>query len=269
LPDISPSREEIGRHRFSKPLSTPPAPSSADNSSGAAADSVISPLEGEMSGRTEGGNVKRLSPIGIFPLHATFALGPGLPFGSVSADRLIALAKKAKSLGATEIRLAPQRALLVLGLSETASTSLQRAAEDLGFIVEANDPRGRIAACVGAPACASGYIATRQIAENIARNTGDMLDPSFVLHVSGCAKGCAHPGTTALTLVGSEYARVGLVLSRTARDTPATYVSSDALTQGLQRMAAALRIERHANEPTSTCLARLGKTRVAAFFQQG
>ncbi|RUM99705.1 precorrin-3B synthase [Pseudaminobacter arsenicus] len=269
LPDISPSRGEISRHRLFQPLSAPPAPSYADNSSGEPGASIISPLEGEMSGRTEGGNIEHPSPIGIFTLHATLALGLGLPFGSIPADRLIALAKEALCLGATEIRVAPQRALLVLGLSETACASLQNSAKKLGFIIDADDPRCGIAACVGAPACASGHIATRQIAESIARDAGDLLDPPFVLHVSGCAKGCAHPGAAALTLVGSEAQHVGLVLTGTARDEPAAYVPTDRLARGFRRMAAALRIERHASETTATCLARMGHARVAAFFQQG
>jgi precorrin-3B synthase len=122
---------------------------------------------------------------------------------------------------------------------------------------------------VGAPACASGHIAARRIAEDIAREAGDVLDGTFALHVSGCAKGCAHPGVAALTLVGGENGRVGLVLSATARQTPVKHLPNDTLAQGFRRMAAALRDERRAHETTATCLARFGDARTAAFFQQG
>ena len=45
----------------------------------------------------------------------------------------------------------------------------------LGFVTDPADPR-KIAACPGAPACASGHIATRKIAEEIAKEAGDILD---------------------------------------------------------------------------------------------
>ncbi|TIU02865.1 MAG: precorrin-3B synthase, partial [Mesorhizobium sp.] len=92
----------------------------------------------------------------------------------------------------------------------------------LGFVTNPTDPRTRIAACPGAPACASGRIATRDIAETIAAEDGDILDSSFTLHISGCAKGCAHPGPAALTLVGGENG-AGLVVDGTAKALPAGY----------------------------------------------
>ncbi|RWB97136.1 MAG: precorrin-3B synthase, partial [Mesorhizobium sp.] len=151
------------------------------------------------SGRTEGGAVERLPvpasfPIGVFDLTDGIALGIGLPFGSIPAQKLIELTQRAFTLGATEIRLAPGRALVFIGLSPTACRSLQQTAATLGFVTDAADPRTRIAACPGAPACASGWIATRDIAETIAAENRDILDSSLTLHISGCAKGCAHPG---------------------------------------------------------------------------
>src|SRR5690606_25572533 len=155
----------------------------------------------------------------------------------VRADTLIALMREALSLGASEIRLAQQRALLVLGLSNAACHELQGIANNLGFITKASDARCYIAACVGVPACASGHIAARRIAEDIAREAGDVLDGSSALHVSGCAKGCAHPGLAALTLVGAENGRVGLVLSATARQMPVKHLHNDTLAQGFSSIA--------------------------------
>ncbi|TIX75524.1 MAG: precorrin-3B synthase, partial [Mesorhizobium sp.] len=99
---------------------------------------------------------------------------------------------------------------------------LQQTAATLGFVTDAADPRTRIAACPGAPACASGRIATRDIAETIAAENRDILDSSLTLHISGCAKGCAHPGPAALTLVGGENG-AGLVVDGTAKALPAGY----------------------------------------------
>jgi precorrin-3B synthase len=208
------------------------------------------------------------TPIGLIPLRdEAYALFLALPFGSMPADKLIALANTAASLGASEIRFAPQRTLLVLGLSEAACAELRAAACSLGFVTDPADPRTKIAACPGAPACASGHIATRSIAEDIAREAGDILDSSFSLHVSGCAKGCAHPAEATLTLVGGEKG-AGLVVSGTAKALPAAYTPGYGTARGLGRVAELLRNHRRPEETTGTCLVRLGGTRVAAAFQQ-
>ncbi|BCM20352.1 precorrin-3B synthase [Mesorhizobium sp. J8] len=222
----------------------------------------------EMSGRTEGGAVEgyRL-PIGFFELNAGHALGIVLPYGSMPAQNLINLATQASHLGATEIRLAPGRALLALGLSPSACTSLQTAATALGFVTDPTDPRTRIAACPGAPACASGRIATRTIAETIAKQSADLLDASLTLHISGCAKGCAHPGTTALTLVGDENG-AGLVVDGTAKALPDGYRPGYDAARGVAAIAAAVRRERNQGETAAACLTRLGAAGVAELYRR-
>ncbi|WP_419693712.1 precorrin-3B synthase [Mesorhizobium muleiense] len=265
LPDISPSRGEIGGFVVGS--------SSAASEIGENRDqSAISPLEGEMSGRTEGGAVERLPvparfPIGVFDLTAGTALGIGLPFGSMPAQKLIGLTQHALTLGAAEIRLAPQRALLFIGLSPTACHSLQQAATTLGFVTDAADPRTRIAACPGAPACASGRIATRDIAETIAAENRDLLDASVTLHISGCAKGCAHPAPAALTLVGGDNG-AGLVVDGTAKALPAGYRPGYDTARGVGRIAAAIREARFRGETTAACLTRLGAAGVTELYRQ-
>ncbi|MBZ9895356.1 precorrin-3B synthase [Mesorhizobium sp. BR1-1-6] len=257
LPDISPSRGEItwsptvspiSGAAKEKPTSKPP----------------ISPLEGEMSGRTEGGASRK--PIGLFPLAGDVpTLGIGLPYGSMPTERLIALAQSAVTLGTSEIRLAPGRALLFLGQPPAANPSLQQTAATLGFVTAPTDPRTRIAACPGAPACASGRIATRDIAEAIATENADSLD--FTLHVSGCAKGCAHPGPAALTVVGGENG-AGLVVNATAKALPAGYRPGYDAARGIGRVAAAIRSERYQGETAAACLTRLGPADIAEAYRQ-
>ncbi|PDQ17326.1 precorrin-3B synthase [Mesorhizobium sanjuanii] len=266
LPDISPTRGEIAP---SSPLS--PTIKVAPNTESAgrepAAKLPISPLVGEMSGRTEGGATER-RPIGIFDLAASrIALGIGLPFGSMPAEKLFDLTRHALTLGATEIRLAPGRALLFLGQPAAANQSLQNTATALGFVTSSADPRTRIAACPGAPACASGRIATRDIAETIAAENRDLLDPSVTLHISGCAKGCAHPGPAALTLVGGENG-AGLVVNGTAKALPAGYRPGYDAARGIGRVAAALRSARLPGETAAACLARLGAAGVTEAYRQ-
>ncbi|TPI39539.1 precorrin-3B synthase [Mesorhizobium sp. B3-1-6] len=261
LPDISPSRGEIGSSRAGSPLSALEIGESRD-------DKAISPLEGEMSGRTERGARERQpagSPIGLFNLGNTHALGIGLPFGSMPAQSLIDLAVQAANLRAIEIRLAPGRALLFLGLS--APSSLQTSAATLGFVTDPTDPRIRIAACPGTPACASGRIATRAIAETIAKQSSGLIDASLTLHVSGCAKGCAHPGAAALTLVGDENG-AGLVVDGTAKALPAAYRPGYDAARGIAGILAALRAQRHQGETAAACLARLGAAGIAELYRR-
>jgi len=208
-------------------------------------------------------------PLGALALaNDGHALILGLPFGSMPAARLIELTKIAEGFGATEIRPALQRSLILLGLAESACTPLLAKAASLGFITDPLDPRRMIAACTGAPACASGRIAAREVAEEIARDSGSALDPSVTLHISGCAKGCAHPARSALTLVGDEKG-AGLVVDGTAKGLPAAYTPGYELARGFGRVAALLTKERRPGETTARCIARLGESRLAAAFQQG
>ncbi|MDG4903261.1 MULTISPECIES: precorrin-3B synthase [unclassified Mesorhizobium] len=222
----------------------------------------------DMSGRTEGGAVGRQhSPIGLFDLSSSHALGIGLPFGSMPAQNLIDLAARASDLGSAEIRMAPGRTLLFLNLSPFASASLQASASALGFITAPTDPRTRIAACPGAPACASGRIATRAIAEEIATESPDLFDASLTLHISGCAKGCAHPGPAGLTLVGDENG-AGLVVDGTAKTLPAGYRPGHDAARGVAGIAAAIRNARHPGETAAACLTRLGATEIAELYRR-
>jgi precorrin-3B synthase len=80
----------------------------------------------------------------------------------------------------------------------------------------ADDPRLRVAACTGAPACPEAKAETRLLAAALAPH----LPNDARLHVSGCAKGCAHPNACDLTLVGTDTG-FDLIKHGTARDEPA------------------------------------------------
>ncbi|RUU54244.1 precorrin-3B synthase, partial [Mesorhizobium sp. M7A.T.Ca.TU.009.01.1.1] len=135
----------------------------------------------------------------------------------------------------------------------------------LGFVTAPTDPRTRIAACPGTPACASGRIATREIAETIAAENADILD--FTLHISGCAKGCAHPGPTALAIVGGENG-AGLVVNATAKALPAGYRPGYDAARGIGRVAAMIRSARYQGETAAACLTRLGPAGIAEAYRQ-
>lgn len=118
------------------------------------------------------------------PAHGARALAPGpqpggtlvgLAFGLVQASTLAALG----ACGA--LRLTPWRSLLVEG-----TLPLPDRAE---LITEAGDWRLRITACTGAPGCGQALAPTRDLAMALA----GVVPSGQLLHVSGCAKGCAHP----------------------------------------------------------------------------
>ena len=165
----------------------------------------------------------RAEPIGLHRLRGgQCAIGVALAFGHASAGDLMAFARVARINGATWVRPAPGRALLLGPIDEMAGFVLATAADDLGFVVDARDQRRRIVACPGAPSCASGLIEARRLAARLAEHLPPSRD-GIAVHVSGCAKACAHPGAAPLTIVGTGQG-CGIVRNGSARATPQRYV---------------------------------------------
>jgi precorrin-3B synthase len=135
-------------------------------------------------------------PVGRFALRDGVAVGVGAAFGQVEAT---ALADLAAAVGAGELRPAPGRGLIAVGVD--AETFLV-AAEASGFVVDPADPRLAIVACSGAPACASAHLATRELAVELARRPE--LLAGVRVHLSGCGKRCAQPAGNCVTLVAGE-----------------------------------------------------------------
>jgi precorrin-3B synthase len=161
-------------------------------------------------------------PIGLHPLtNGRFAQGFGLAFGHSTAEALLGFAELAADLGATSIRPAPGRALLVIDLSREAAGKMCAAVPGEGFVVEPGDPRRYIVACPGAPACAAATLPTRLWAPKVATAVAAFVGPSRVVHLSGCAKGCAHPGPAALTIAGPGK----LIVGGRASDPAERYIS--------------------------------------------
>jgi precorrin-3B synthase len=158
----------------------------------------------------------------------TFAYGVGLAFGHADATSLQQLIDDAQKAGANGARTAPGRTLMIIGLPQRSLSSFTTAAEALGFIVRTDDPRRHVIACAGAPICASAEIAARALAPQIAAAAAPHLDGSFKIHVSGCAKGCAHPRPTELTVVGTS-SGCALVANGTTRDAPFKIVATNEL----------------------------------------
>ncbi len=125
------------------------------------------------------------------PSAASFSAEPGpvtqgvlvgFEFGQVPAELLDALS----GLGA--LRMTPWRMLLIEGINTIPDLP--------GLITQPNDPMLRVIACTGAPGCRQAAQPTRALARSLAPHLPD----GAILHVSGCSKGCAHPGATNFTL---------------------------------------------------------------------
>jgi len=189
--------------------------------------------------------VPRADPLGQHALgDGAFALGLGLAFGQAQSDALAELARIATSHGACWARPAPGRVLLLGPLSAANATATKQAAAGLGFVTEVHDPRRRIVACPGAPACASGLIAARALAAEIARHV-PLPGDGIAIHVSGCTKGCAHHQAASLTIVGTERG-CGLIHHGSAQATPSAYAGPADLLAELERLTAKPREAVHA-----------------------
>ena len=113
----------------------------------------------------------------------------GAPFGQVESGALRAVMKAS---GATALRVLPNRLFLLVGTDAGFDTTT-------GFVTVPDDPLLSVHACPGAPFCPQAEVETRAMARRLAAD----LSEGTGLHVSGCAKGCAHPRAAALTLVGA------------------------------------------------------------------
>jgi precorrin-3B synthase len=120
-----------------------------------------------------------------------------LPFGAASSVMLIAAADLAERFGNGAIRVTTTRRLVLTGLH--GDPAILGGAIAAGFITDPDDPRLHIAACAGRPACPSGWADVRADAAALSTTWRG----HETLHVSGCAKGCAHPGPAVMTLVAT------------------------------------------------------------------
>jgi precorrin-3B synthase len=103
----------------------------------------------------------------------------GIAFGQIQAETLA-------KLGALwPLRITPWRMVLLEGA---------RAMPQIAGLLTADDPILNIDACVGAPACKQALGPTRDLARRLAPLTHTRL------HITGCAKGCAHPRAAPITI---------------------------------------------------------------------
>lgn len=118
-------------------------------------------------------------------------------FGVMSCATLASLAGIVE-----ELRLTPWRGLFLPGVPVLPPLP--------GLLADPDDPLARVDSCTGRPGCAQALAETRPLARALAAR----LPAGARLHVSGCAKGCARPGPSDLTLTAT---RDGFELATNAR----------------------------------------------------
>lgn len=151
-----------------------------------------------LRGEAEPAPIMAAARPGLYPQGAMV----GVAFGQMPHATLSRLSACGRPL-----RMTPWRMVLSEGMRTMPSAA--------GLITEADDPALRVIACSGAPGCHEAHADTRALAAALAHNIG----AASQLHVSGCAKGCAHSGAAAITLVATA-AGFDLVRGGSARDEP-------------------------------------------------
>ncbi|MDC0736674.1 cobalamin biosynthesis protein CobG [Cognatishimia sp. SS12] len=115
----------------------------------------------------------------------------GVAFGQINAAALADLIEKS---ACRALRVTPWRLIVTEDAAPLADPPP-------GLLTQESDPLRRLHACPGAPFCASATVQTHALARRMAQ--APQL-PGGRLHISGCAKGCAHPRRAGTTLVGHD-----------------------------------------------------------------
>ena len=146
-------------------------------------------------------------------------IGLGAPFGRFSADQMALVGELAGERGAGEIRLTPWRTVLLPGVKSEKMPRIRPWIAAGRFVFAADDPRLAVVSCAGASGCRSASVEARTDGEHLAAIARRLAKSGTTLHVSGCEKGCAHPGPCLVTLTGRD-GRYDLVRSGRAWDEP-------------------------------------------------
>lgn len=184
-----------------------------------------------------------------------FGLAP--PLGVLDSATAQALAALAERFSGGHLRLCPGKQILLPG----APASIAASVESLGLIYRADDPRLSIVSCPGAPACRSGSSNTRGDALSWAEALPEIFDGQLRVHVSGCAKGCAHPRTSPITL-RAHAGRYDLIVggradSQNSEAIVASQLSPSQARRALAKLGEEARSLRHGGESLEEALTRL------------
>lgn len=143
----------------------------------------------------------RLPHIGFSPFAGESGIiVAAASFGRIEASSLTRLAVICEKYGNGEVIFSPSRNVILPYVSQENADSALQELEGCGFIINNNDARRNIHACVGSPACSSGLGDTRELAHKWAQLFPNLMQ---TVHISGCSKGCAYRGKADITITAT------------------------------------------------------------------
>lgn len=192
-----------------------------------------------------------LGPLGLKSNQP--ALRIGLPFGQVSVRQLHALARIMAEHGVDGALPAPDRSLILVGFEAAALSALSPALAAVGYRTRPQMGPS-LAICSGAEAGAKGIVHAADLALGFQAMAPEVMDGSFHLHVSTCAKGCSHAGRPGIVLAGTD-----IVLYRAPSGKPIITLDPDAIETAIVHLAGRIREKRQRGETVLDVLGRLGE----------
>ena len=182
------------------------------------------------------------------------ALRAGLPFGQVRARQIRELAEVMAEQGVKEARTAPDRSLVLVRFDASTLRDLAPALARVGYWTRPDAAGVKLSICSGAEDTDAGIIQAAELAQGFYSAAPDLIDGSFHIHVSTCAKGCPHAGRPGIVLDGSR-----LTLYRAPNAKPLATLDPAAIETGIVSLANRIRDTRQSGETTLSVLGRLGQ----------
>jgi ferredoxin-nitrite reductase len=128
-----------------------------------------------------------------------FYLGLALPLGELTIEQWQGLSSIAQEYGSGQLRLSPWQNVILPDIAQV--DRVLAALARLRLTVDPLDPAGWIVACSGL-SCSSGETDSQQHARWLIHAARKLLSRPLQIHISGCSKGCAHPLSSDLALLG-------------------------------------------------------------------
>ena len=161
-------------------------------------------LDGDEPSVIDRGRAENIGPVGPVDLVSGRGVVAVAMLGRISPVLLVGVADVAGSVGNEEIRITPWRSILIPHLDDRPHTFVLAELERLGLATRDDAPEVGLIACIGASCCWSTELDTLTLAAALGCDRPPSSGPGTVIHVSGCAKSCAHHGAASLTFTGRD-----------------------------------------------------------------
>ena len=180
---------------------------------------IFERLAGRLPGRIEraANHWRRLTPVpfghiglGAQLQHGLVFIGAVPPLSRLSPTMLDRIADIAEGLGDGGIRLTPWQSIILASVPRTVAHDAVAALEQAGLVCDPLHPLAAIVACAGSTGCARALSDTKADALALARAIGPAGKRPPTIHLTGCARSCAHAGVADATLLAAAPGRYEL-----------------------------------------------------------